>query len=75
VGLEGGVGSLGGNGGEIMGCSDGGRGLKWRVRASRRPRCLLIANGHELSQKRWGAIGGRLMSAVVERSTAFVGSQ
>ena len=37
-----------------------------------------ITNGHEIitvCQKRWGVMGGRLISAVVERSTAFVGSQ
>jgi hypothetical protein len=28
------IGSLGGNGGEIMGCGHGGRGLKWRARAA-----------------------------------------
>jgi hypothetical protein len=28
-----------------------------------------------LCRKRWGVIGGRLMSAAVERSAAFVGSQ
>ena len=37
---KGGVGSLAGNGGEKMGCGHGGGGLKRRVRASRRPRCL-----------------------------------
>jgi hypothetical protein len=37
-----------------------------------------ITNVHALitvCQKRWGVIGGQLMSAAVERSTAFVGSQ
>ena len=71
MGLEGGVGSLAGNDGEIIGCCHGGRGLNEGP-------CTTTAT--VTSQSKYTindgvVIGGRLMSAGVERSTAFVGSQ
>jgi hypothetical protein len=67
-----GVGSLGGNGGEIVGCGHGGRGLKWEGPCTTKTTLLIdIRNNYEqviaICQKRWGVIGGRLMSIAVER--------
>jgi hypothetical protein len=74
----GGVGSLGGNGGEIMRYGHGGRGLKWWARA----RCLLPvyrynkrSRANHSVPKMMGRNVEDLMSAAVERSTSVVGSQ
>ena len=58
-----------------MGCSHGSRGLEWS--GSVRHLLIDITNVHGLIkvyQEHWGVISGRLMSAAIERSTAFVGS-
>ena len=65
-GIGRGVGSVGGNGGEITGCGHGGRGLKcWSVHHGEHV-AFFYHERHELltfCQNRWGVIGQRLMSA------------
>jgi hypothetical protein len=61
VGLERGVGSQGGNGGEILlGCGHGGKRVEGPCTTTT-TLPINITNGHELitaCQKRWGIIGG-----------------